>query len=34
MISDYWVVTIPQWGIFAGITVLIYGWAEKKGGSV
>ena len=32
MISDYWVVTIPQWGIFAGITVLIYGWAEKKRG--
>ncbi len=24
------IITIPQWAIFAGITVMIYGWVEKK----
>jgi magnesium-transporting ATPase (P-type) len=30
MISNFTVLTVPQWAIFAGITVMIYGWAEKK----
>lgn len=30
MISNYTIITVPQWAIFAGITVMIYGWAEKK----
>ncbi len=30
MISNYLIITLPQWAIFAGITVLIYGWVEKK----
>jgi len=30
MISNFTVLTIPQWAIFAAITVMIYGWAEKK----
>ena len=30
MISNYIIITIPQWAIFAGITVMIYGWVEKK----
>lgn len=30
MISNYTVVTIPQWAIFAAITVIVYGWTEKK----
>ncbi len=30
MISNYTVVTIPQWAIFCAITVIIYGWTEKK----
>jgi magnesium-transporting ATPase (P-type) len=30
MISNFTVLTIPQWAIFAGITVMIYGWTEKK----
>ena len=30
MISNYTVLTVPQWAIFAGITVMIYGWIEKK----
>jgi hypothetical protein len=30
MISNFTVLTIPQWAIFVGITVLIYGWTEKK----
>jgi hypothetical protein len=30
MISNYTIITIPQWAIFAGITVMIYGWFEKK----
>jgi magnesium-transporting ATPase (P-type) len=30
MISNYTVLSIPQWAIFAGITVMIYGWLEKK----
>ncbi len=30
MISNYTILTIPQWSIFAGITVMVYGWAEHK----
>lgn len=30
MISNFTVLTIPQWAIFASITVMIYGWVEKK----
>lgn len=30
MNSNYLLYTLPQWAIFAGITVIIYGWAEKK----
>ncbi len=30
MISNYTVLTIPQWAIFAAITVMVYGWVEKK----
>jgi hypothetical protein len=30
MISNFTVLTIPQWSIFVGITVMIYGWTEKK----
>lgn len=30
MISNYMVLSIPQWAIFTGITVMIYGWTEKK----
>jgi hypothetical protein len=30
MISNFIVLTIPQWAIFVGITVMIYGWTEKK----
>lgn len=30
MVSNYLLITIPQWAIFAGITVMIYGWTEKK----
>jgi hypothetical protein len=30
MISNFTVLTVPQWAIFAGITVMIYGWVEKK----
>ena len=30
MISNFTVLTIPQWAIFVGITVMIYGWTEKK----
>lgn len=30
MISNFTVLTVPQWAIFAGITVMIYGWIEKK----
>lgn len=30
MISNFTVVTIPQWAIFAAITITIYGWVEQK----
>jgi len=30
MISNYTVLSVPQWLIFAAITVMIYGWLEKK----
>lgn len=30
MITNFTVLTVPQWAIFAGITVMIYGWIEKK----
>jgi len=30
MISNYLLYTLPQWAIFAGITVIIYGWVEQK----
>ncbi len=30
MISNFTVITVPQWAIFAAITVVIYGWVEKK----
>jgi hypothetical protein len=30
MISNFTVLTVPQWAIFASITVMIYGWVEKK----
>jgi hypothetical protein len=30
MISNYTVLTVPQWAIFAAITVMAYGWVEKK----
>jgi hypothetical protein len=30
MISNFTILTVPQWAIFAGITVMIYGWVEKK----
>jgi len=30
MISNFITVSVPQWVIFAGLTVMIYGWVEKK----
>jgi hypothetical protein len=30
MISNFTVLTVPQWAIFASITVMVYGWIEKK----
>ncbi len=30
MISNYTILTIPQWAIFAAIAVMVYGWAEHK----
>lgn len=30
MISNFTVVTIPQWAIFVAVTVIIYGWVEQK----
>lgn len=30
MISNFTVITVPQWAIFAAITVVIYGWVERK----
>lgn len=30
MISNFTVVTIPQWAIFASISIIIYGWVEQK----
>ena len=30
MDNDYLLYTLPQWAIFSGITVMIYGWVEKK----
>lgn len=30
MISNFTVVTIPQWAIFAAISIIIYGWVEQK----
>jgi hypothetical protein len=30
MISNFTVITVPQWAIFAAITVVIYGWVEQK----
>jgi hypothetical protein len=30
MISNYVVLSVPQWAIFAAISTLIYGWIEKK----
>lgn len=30
MISNFTIITIPQWAIFTAITVIIYGWVERK----
>lgn len=30
MISNFTILTIPQWFIFAAVTVIIYGWMEHK----
>lgn len=30
MISNFIMISVPQWVIFAGLTVMIYGWVEKK----
>jgi hypothetical protein len=30
MISNFTVVTVPQWAIFAAVTIIFYGWTEKK----
>jgi len=30
MINNFTVITIPQWTIFAAITIIIYGWVEQK----
>ena len=30
MISNFTIITVPQWAIFAAITVVIYGWVEQK----
>lgn len=30
MISNYVVLTVPQWAIFVAISAMIYGWLEKK----
>lgn len=30
MISNFTILTIPQWFIFAAVTVIIYGWVERK----
>ena len=30
MENNYLLYTLPQWAIFAGITVIIYGWTENK----
>lgn len=30
MITNFTIITIPQWAIFAAITVIIYGWVEEK----
>lgn len=32
MISNYTVLAVPQWAIFAAVTVMAYGWIEKKKG--
>ena len=30
MISNFTVISVPQWLIFAAITVMVYAWVEKK----
>ena len=30
MISNFTIVTVPQWAIFAAVSVIIYGWVERK----
>ena len=30
MISNFTILTIPQWAIFTAITVIVYGWVEHK----
>ena len=30
MISNFTIITVPQWAIFTAITVIIYGWVERK----
>jgi hypothetical protein len=30
MISNYVVLTVPQWAIFTAISAMVYGWVEKK----
>jgi len=30
MISNFIIFTVPQWAIFAAVTVVIYGWVEQK----
>ncbi len=30
MISNYTILAIPQWAIFASVTMMAYGWSEKK----
>ena len=30
MISNYTILTVPQWAIFAAIAVMTYSWAERK----
>lgn len=30
MISNFTIITVPQWAIFVAVTVVIYGWVEHK----
>ena len=30
MISNFTILSIPQWAVFAAVTIIIYGWTEGK----